>query len=162
MKKLLAIVAIAVFAISFTSCKSKVKDEDVKTAVQTVLTANPDYNMLAVDVKDGVATITGEVKDETTRAGINASLKEVKGVKEVVNSATVTPPPPPPVVINPDDALTTAVKDALKDHTNVTATVADGVVTLTGTVKNQDEKRTVQQKISALKPKSIANNVTIK
>ena len=161
MKKLLAIVAIAVFAISFTSCKSKVKDEDVKAAVQTVLTANPDYNMLAVDVKDGVATITGEVKDETTRAGINTSLKEVKGVKEVVNSATVTPPPPPPV-INPDDTLTTAVKDALKDHANVTATVADGVVTLTGTVKNQDEKRTVQQKISALKPKSIANNVTIK
>lgn len=161
MKKLLAIVAIAVFAISFTSCKSKVKDEDVKAGVQTVLTANPDYNMLAVDVKDGVATITGEVKDETTRAGINTSLKEVKGVKEVVNSATVTPPPPPPV-INPDDTLTTAVKDALKDHANVTATVADGVVTLTGTVKNQDEKRTVQQKISALKPKSIANNVTIK
>lgn len=161
MKKLLAIVAIAVFAISFTSCKSKVKDEDVKAAVQTVLTANPDYNMLAVDVKDGVATITGEVKDETTRAGINTSLKEVKGVKEVVNSATVTPPAPPPV-INPDDTLTTAVKDALKDHANVTATVADGVVTLTGTVKNQDEKRTVQQKISALKPKSIANNVTIK
>lgn len=161
MKKLLAIVAIAVFAISFTSCKSKVKDEDVKAAVQTVLTANPDYNMLAVDVKDGVATITGEVKDETTRAGINTSLKEVKGVKEVVNSATVTPPPPPPV-INPDDTLTTAVKDALKDHANVTATVADGVVTLTGTVKNQDEKRTVQQKISALKPKSITNNVTIK
>lgn len=162
MKKLLAIVAIAVFAISFTSCKSKVKDEDVKAAVQTVLTANPDYNMLAVDVKDGVATITGEVKDETTRAGINTSLKEVKGVKEVVNSATVTPPPPPPV-INPDDTLTTAVKDALKDHPNVTATVADGVVTLTGTVKNQDEKRTVQQKISALKPKSIdSNKVTIK
>lgn len=161
MKKLLAIVAIAVFAISFTSCKSKVKDEDVKTAVQTALTANPDYSMLAVDVKEGVATITGEVKDEATRAGINAALKDIKGVKEVANNATVTPPPPP-VVVNPDDTLISSVKDALKDHATVVATVADGVVTLTGTVKNQDEKRTVQQKVSALKPKSIQNNVTIK
>lgn len=161
MKKLLAIVAIAVFAISFTSCKSKVKDEDVKAAVQTTLTANPDYSTLAVDVKDGVASISGEVKDEATRAGIVAALKDVKGVKDVVNNATVTPPPPPPV-INPDDILTASVKDALKDHATVTAAIAGGVVTLTGTVKNQDEKRTVQQKVSALKPKSIVNNVTIK
>ncbi len=161
MKKLLAIVAIAVFAISFTSCKSKPKDEDVKAAVQTALTANPDYNALAVDVKDGVATITGEVKDEAARTGLVAALKDIKGVKDVVNNTTVTPPPPPPV-INPDDTLTATIKDALKDHANVTATVASGVVTLTGTVKNNDEKRTVQQKVSALKPKSIVNNVTIK
>lgn len=161
MKKLLAIVAIVAFTISFTSCKSKVKDEDIKTAAQATLAANPDYSGLMVEVKDGIVTVTGEVKDETSRANINAALKDVKGAKEVVNSATVTPPPPPPVV-NPDDALTTMVKDALKDHPNVTAAIANGEVTLTGTVKNNAEKRIVQDKISGLKPKKINNQITIK
>ena len=48
--------------ISSTSpgCKSKVKDEDVKSSVETALRANPETTGLMVDVKDGVVTLSGD------------------------------------------------------------------------------------------------------
>lgn len=163
MKKFLAVFLIAAFALALPSCKSKVKDEDVKANVQSALSANPDLSGLSVDVKDGVATITGEVKDEVTRAGIPALLKDVKGVKEVVNNASVVAPPPPPVapVITADDPLTTAVNDAIKDHPTVKASVKDGVITLTGEIKKSD-LQTLMQKLNALKPKKIESKELVK
>lgn len=158
MKKILAIIAIASLAFSVPSCKSKPKDEDIRTAAQTALSANPSLAGLTVDVKDGIATVSGEVSDETTRAAVDAQLKDVKGLKQVVNNATVTVPvivPPsgtPEVTV--DDALTTAVRDAIKDHPTVKADVKDGVITLTGEIKRSDLP-TLMQKLNATKPKKI-------
>ncbi len=50
-----------------------------------------------VDVKDGIATITGEVKDTAFTALVSA----IKGVKSVVNSTTL----PAPVVTTPPQLL---------------------------------------------------------
>ena len=72
MKQKLSMVLLigAVVLISSTTpgCKSKEKDADVKTSVESALRANPETAGLMVDVKDGVATITGETKDDAAKA----------------------------------------------------------------------------------------------
>ncbi len=153
MKKFLAIIAIAAFTFALPACKGKVSDADIKTAVDAKLQANPDLLGLIADVKDGVVTITGDVKDDATKAAVDAALTGLKGLKSVVNNTTVPPPP----VITPDDPLTTAIKDALKDNPTVQAAVADGVVTLTGEIKKADLPK-LMQKVMATKPKKVVSD----
>ena len=51
--------------------------------------------------------------------------------------------------------------DALKDHKTVTATVQNGIITLEGEIKEKD-LTTLMQKINALSPEQIVNNLTVK
>jgi len=152
MKKILTLIAFVAFTFTLPSCKGP-SDTDLKTAVETALQANPDLSGAMVEVKDGVATITGELKDAATQAAIEAAVKGVKGIKSVTNSSTIAPPPAP-VEISADDALTTAVRDAIKDNAGISAVVADGVVTLSGEIKKADLPGLVQ-KVQALKSKKV-------
>ncbi len=156
--KLLMAVAI-ITTTGFLSCKPK--DADIKTAVEAKLSTKPDMTNTMVSVTDGVATISGECKDETCKADCEKMTSEVKGVKSVVNNLSVAPPPPPPVAMAVDDNLKTGVTDAIKDFSTVTADVTDGVVTLTGTIKKTDLPK-VMMAISSLKPKKIDNKLTVK
>jgi osmotically-inducible protein OsmY len=153
MKKLLAIIAIAVFSLSFTACKSKPKDADVKVSVENALKADPMAAGLTADVKDGVVTLTGQCMDDKCKAHCADLVKGVKGVESVVNNASVMPPPAPvvPTVTAPQaDALTKAVTDALKDFPGVMGTVKDQVVTLTGEV-SKDKLQKLMMGLNALK-----------
>jgi len=104
-------------------------------------------------------TLTGEVKDDATSLAVAGLATAVKNVKSVTNSLTVTPPAP---VLSPiDAALEAALKDALKDNATVIAAVKDGVITLTGEIQKKDLPKLLQ-KISALKPIKIDNQLTVK
>jgi len=140
-------------------CKSKVKDTDIKTSAQTTLQGNPDYSGVNVTIIDGIATLNGEVKDESTKAAAEKAVKDVKGVKSVTNNITIAAPPPQ-VEISADSQLTTDVNDAVKDHPGVTATVSDGVITLTGQIKRAD-LQILMQKLNALNPKKVDNKLTV-
>ncbi|MCD2421804.1 BON domain-containing protein [Niabella pedocola] len=159
MKKVLAMIAIAAFAFALPSCKGK-SDADIKTEVDAKLATNPDFAQLSSDVKDGAVTISGTVKDDATKTAVDPAVKEVKGVKSVVNNASIPPPPPPPT-INPDDLLNTAVADAIKDHPGVKAEVKDGVVTLTGEIKKAD-LATLMQKVNSIHPRKVEQKLTVK
>jgi osmotically-inducible protein OsmY len=150
---------IAVIALLFASCKPS--DEKIAEAVKAKIGAVA--STVNVSVADGVATLTGEVKDDATKAAAETALQGIKGLKSVVNSLTVPPPPPPPVVINPDDVLRKGVDSvfAAKSIKGVTAAVAEGVVTLTGTIK-KSELTKVMQAANELKPKKVLNQLTIK
>ncbi len=145
--------AVALISSTTPGCKSKVKDADVKTAVETALQANPETAGLMVDVKDGVATVSGEAKDEAAKAKAAELVTAVKGVKSVQNNVAVAPPPPP-VQITADDPLTTAVKDATKDFPTVTATVKDGVISVSGELKSDSWKK-LKMALDGLKPKKV-------
>lgn len=149
-----------IFAISIVFVSCKPKDADIKTAIEQAIAAVSDASNAVIDVKDGVATITGEFKDDATKAAIETAAKAVKGVKSVVNNGTVTPPPPP-VTISADDALIKGVTDAVKDFTTVKADVKDGVVTLTGDIKKASLPK-LMQSLMALKPKKVENKLTVK
>jgi len=154
-RSLLLFAAVAFMSGSITGCKSKVKDADIKTAAEAALATNPDFKGIIVDVKDGVATISGEVKDASAQAAAQTSVAAVKGVKSVQNNVTVAPPPTAaPVTITPDDPLAKGVKDATKDFPSVTATVNDGVIAISGELKAPDWKR-LKMSLDGLKPKKV-------
>ncbi|MEO7964717.1 MAG: BON domain-containing protein [Gemmatimonadaceae bacterium] len=133
------------------------KDADIKSEVDKAISG---VSGVTVDVASGVATISGQFADEAAKASTEAAVKGVKGVKSVVDNATITPPPAP-VVISADDLLKTSVSAALKDFAGLTADVKDGIVTLTGEVKKTDLPK-VMQALSALHPKKIDNKATVK
>ena len=142
-------------AVAFTGCKAK--DSDVQTSVQSKETTS-----VSVTVNDGVATLNGEVADEAAKMKAGEIAKGEKGVKSVVNNLTVAMPAvmAPPVVVAADDPLMMSVKDAVKDHPTVTASVADGVVTLTGTIKKAALPK-LMMNLNSLHPKKINNNLTV-
>ena len=130
-KRARAVAAAATFALAFAACGPK--DADIKASADSAVAMQG----VTVDVAKGVATLSGTVADEGAKASAEASARAVKGVKSVVNNIIVTPPPPP-VVISPDETLKMAVDSALKAFAGLTASVADGVVTLTGEVKKAE------------------------
>ncbi len=154
----LAFALVAGIATGMTSCKSQEKkDAETKGKIEAAVPG------VTVTVKDGVATLSGEMTDDASKAAAEEAVKKVDGVKSVVNNATIAPqvPPPAPVTINPDEALTTAATAAIKDYTSVSASVKDGVVTLNGEIKKADLPK-LMQAINAIQPKKVENKLTIK
>jgi osmotically-inducible protein OsmY len=160
--KVLAVMMIAL-AVGFVSCKPK--DADIKTAVEQAISAIPDASGATIEVKDGVATISGEFKDDAAKLAAETAAKAVKGVKSVVNNGSITPPPAPvvtaPVEVSADAALISSVADAIKDFTTVKADVKDGVVTLTGEIQKTSLPK-LMMALNALKPKKVENKLTVK
>lgn len=150
---------LAALVLLFAACKPS--DEKIAEAAKAKIGAIA--SSINVSVADGIATLSGEVKDDATKAAVEAALQGVKGLKSVVNNLTVPPPPPPPVVINPDDVLRKGIDSvfAAKSIKGVTATVADGVVTLTGNAKKADLTK-IMQAAMELKPKKVLNQMTLK
>lgn len=165
MKKWMAIMAMAMLVVfSQQSCKSKPKDADLQQMATEAVAKVPDAGPTPmISVQNGVATLTGEVKDESAKTAFATAVAGVKGIKEVNNQLSVAPPPmpePAPVTVTPDDPLNKGVTDALKDYPTAKAEVKDGVVTLTGTLKKSDLQK-VMMTLAALKPKKIENKLTI-
>jgi hypothetical protein len=73
---------------------------------------------------------------------------------------TTTKMPDTTVVISADDSLKRMLPDATKDFPGVTASVDQGVITLTGNI-NRDRLPKLMMALNALHPKKINNNLTI-
>ncbi|MDP4265683.1 MAG: BON domain-containing protein [Bacteroidota bacterium] len=148
---------------TISSCKSKPKDTDIQTAITGKFSAVSELSAVTATVSDGVVTLSGECKDEASKANAENLAKETEGVKSVINNCTVAAPPPAPapVVISADDQLIKGVADATKDFPGVKTSVKDGVVTLTGEIKKADLKK-LMQSLHSLKPKKIENHLTVK
>ena len=138
--------------LAFTGCKPK--DADIKAAVEKSLKETPATAAVMVMVNEGVATLSGEVADEATKAALDAKVKGVKGVKSVQNNTTLPAPPAAPVQITADDPLVTAVIDATKDFSEVTASVADGVISVTGEITAARWK-TLKMSLDGLNPRKV-------
>jgi hyperosmotically inducible periplasmic protein len=167
MKKMLKIgfgLVVLFFALSLTSCKPK--DADVQSAIEKVLKADADMSSTMVVVKDGVATLSGECKDEMCKAKCEAAVKAVKGVKEIVNNCSITPPPAPEPIpeVAVVDPLTQSVADALKDFPTVKSELKDGVLTLTGEIERSNLQKMMMglQSLKAMGVKKIESTGLVK
>ena len=141
------------FSIFFTniSCKSKVSDADLKAKVENVISNNSG---VAVDVKDGVVTLSGVVSSQSESQALENSAKaaDSKNIKSVVNNIVVEAPQ---IEINSDDAnLAAKIVDATKDFPSVQASVKDGIITVTGSVE-QARVQVLKQSLDALNPKKV-------
>lgn len=147
-------------ALSLVACGPK--DADIQKEIATKMSALPGVE---VTVKDGVATISGICKDATFKENAETIIKGVKGVKSVVNNCEIAAPEPvietAPVEINSDSVLSNSVNEVVKTYSGVSATVKDGVVTLTGDIKKAQLPNLIKS-VQELKPKKVENKLTIK
>ncbi len=142
------------------SCKSGPSDTQLQTNLVTALGAT--YPGIAVSVKDKVVTLTGTCPDDACKTSSEEMAKSVEGVKNVVNEIVVTPPAPiNEPEITADDPLKKSVDDLVASYNTVTATVNDGVITLTGELK-RSQLTALMQSLNELKPKKVENKLTIK
>ena len=65
------------------------------------------------------------------------------------------------VEINSDNVLNTSVTEVVKTYSGVSATVKDGVVTLTGNIKREQLPNLIKS-VQELKPKKVENKLIIK
>ncbi|MEO8532819.1 MAG: BON domain-containing protein [Flavobacterium sp.] len=147
-------------AFSLVACAPK--DADIQKDIDAKLSDMPGVQ---VTVQDGVATISGTCRDDAFKQNTENIVKGVKGVKSVVNNCEITAPEPEvttaPVEINADSVLTTSVNEVVKTYNGVSATVVDGVVTLTGDIKREQLPNLIKS-VQELKPKKVENKLTIK
>lgn len=155
--KFITVLSLA-FVMLLSACGKS--DADIQKAAQDALTA-ANVPGATVTVKDGVATLTGEVADITFKNKAESAVK-VDGVKSVTNSLTIKPAPTPAPVAD-DKMIEGTVNESLKKAgiTGITVTVADGVVTLKGDA-TKDKLAVIMKAASEAKPKKIDNQLTIK
>lgn len=163
MKKTIAMAALAI-AVSFgaVSCKKKVSDADLQTQATTVVTANPSAS---VEVKDGVAHLSGTFETQEAKDAMIKQLKAITGVKEVMDMATVAPAVTATTPVETksavDPMVQQKVQDAVKDIPGVKVEVVNGELTLTGSVSSADARK-VKESIDALKIGKYNNKLTVK
>lgn len=136
-------------------------DADLTKAATDKLTADK-VSGVTVSVKDGVATLTGEVADQLVKAKAESSVKSVEGIKSVTNNCTLKPLPPPPPP-SPDKMLEGTINESLKKKgiTGITVTVADGEVTLSG-IAPKAKWPDIMMAANEAKPKKVINKITEK
>lgn len=154
--KVFTVVALAA-ALFLSACGGK-SDADLQKAAMDKLTADK-ITGVTVAVKDGVATLTGEVADVTVRSRAEAAVKGVEGIKSVSNTLTTKPLPTPPPV-SPDKMLEGTINEGLKrkNITGVEVSVTNGEVTLSGTV-DKAKVPEVMMVANEAKPSKVINNL---
>jgi len=141
------------------SCKTK--DADIQANISEKFSATPELVGVSAAVTDGVATLSGLVKDTAAKTQGETIAKDTKGVKKVINKIMVTPPEAAAPTVNADTTLEAKVIDATKDFPGVTAIVHEREITLKGSIK-RSQLTTLMQSLNALKPKKINNQLTVK
>jgi len=135
--KIFTILAFAALLLSACGGKS---DADLQKAASEKLSAEKVAGV-NVAVKDGIATLTGEVADITVKNKAAAAVKGVEGIKSVDDKTTLKPLPTAPVASaaeppQSDAMMKGTIEEALKkmNISGVTVAVKDGEATLSGTI----------------------------
>ncbi|CAM3553201.1 BON domain-containing protein [Elizabethkingia occulta] len=160
MKKIFTTAALAILVSTVAvSCKKKNNDADLQTKATAVVAADPQAK---VEVKDGVAHLSGTFKDAAAKDQMIASLKAIEGIKDVMDMSTVEASAPvveTKVASAPENLQ--KVKDALKDFPKVKAEVVNGELTVSGDVTKEDARK-IKQSIDALKVGKVNYNYIVK
>lgn len=130
--------------------------ENVKAGI-AVLDSN-----IRVEVKEGVVTLSGMVMDESTKNAAESAVKEIKGVRSVINNTTVTAQvagDEPDV----DDRLRQAIDSAFSSNNiqGVTTEINNGEVILSGEIKKAELAQVVKA-VNESRPKRVINRLKVK
>ncbi len=147
-------------------------DAWITTKVKTALLFHRTVSATGTTVytKDGVVTLQGEASSLAQKELTTEYAQDIDNVKSVNNQMTVAKmmPAAPTMGDKIDDASITAqVKSALLSHRSTSAlktsvTTTDGVVTVSGTAKNDAEKSLVTKLVTDINGvTSVINNMTI-
>jgi osmotically-inducible protein OsmY len=148
---------IAVFSFTLPSCKGKNKDADIQTAFGSKAQSDPNLAGVSATVVNGTITLTGTCADENCRTSAEKSVKDIDGVKKVVNNIQVAQ-----VQVTDDAPLRSSVQQAIDRYKGVQADVNGGVITLRGTIDNREKLQQLMMDLNALRPKRVDNQLVIK
>ena len=161
LRHLNALLFAGALSFSLISCKSGTSDADIQTEVTKKLSDEGGANLTS-SVSNGVVTLSGSCKDEECRRSCADEVKDIKGVKNVVNNITVAAAvDTTPVEVTADAQLQEAVNNVVKDYKDVKAEVKDGVVTLRGEIQ-RSKLQDLMAALNSLKPKKVDNELAIK
>jgi osmotically-inducible protein OsmY len=140
--KVLAVLAISA-ALFLSACGKS--EADLTKAVNDALAA-ANITGVTATVKDGTATLTGEVADITVKAKAELAARSVEGVKAVDATNVKTKPLPTPSLAPVDPMLKGKVEEALKKAGCIGATVevVSGKVIIKGTVADAKYVQCIQ------------------
>lgn len=145
-------------SLTAVSCKKKVSDTDLTTNATTAIQANPNAS---VEVKDGVAHLSGTYASEAERDAAIASLKATEGIKEVMDMTTIAVTEPVVTVDANTDANIQRVNDAIKDYPGVKAELVNGEVVITGDVTSE-QARNIKMSVDGLNLGKVQYNYIVK
>lgn len=154
--KIRVLTILSLVAVLFIAACGK-KDGDLQKAVTDKFAAE-NITGVSVVVKDGVATLSGEVADITVKNRAEASAKGVEGIKSV-NSEIRTRPVAVATPAASDQMLQGKIEENLKKAgcTGATIEVKDGVATIRGSVPDAKYAECIRvvQESGALKPNNL-------
>jgi hyperosmotically inducible periplasmic protein len=153
MKNFLLVLSIAAM-MALSACKG-VTDADLQKAAAE---KTKDVAGVTVAVKDGVATLTGEVADAAAKTKAEAAAK-VEGIKSVDSKLTVKPAP---IVAATDPMLKGNIEKALlaKGFKDVTVDVTTTPATLRGSYPKDKIAEVMQAAQAANGGKPVKNEAT--
>jgi len=142
----------------------------LKIRSQLLVKANVSATATTVDVKDGVATLSGTADNKAQKELTGIYAGEIKGVKSVKNDIVIKEVAPGSTKGETiDDAsITTQVKYALLTHKSTSAlktkvTTVDGVVSVSGNANSEAEKSLVTKLAQDVRgTKSVTNDMLVK
>jgi osmotically-inducible protein OsmY len=120
---------------------------------------------VGVEVDNGIVTLSGTVPTYAKKLAAREAAHRVEGVLDVANDVAVVPPASSKVT---DTDIASAVRHALKWDTlvpdeEIQSTVADGWVTLEGTVGSISQRKDAEMAIRYLKGvRGVSNLVVVK
>jgi hyperosmotically inducible periplasmic protein len=147
---------IAVFSFVLPACKGKNKDGSIQTAFNSKAQADPSLAGVSATVVEGTVTLTGSCADENCRSNAEKAVKDIDGVKKVVNNIQVAQ-----VDITADDPLRKSVEEVVSKYDGVQADVANGIITVRGQMKRDDWMK-LRPELDALRPKRVDNQLVLK
>jgi hyperosmotically inducible periplasmic protein len=148
---------IAFAMVSIFACNKKNKDPEIQSALSAKVQTDPNLAGVTTSVHEGTVTLTGTCADENCRTNAEKAVKDIDGVKKVVNNITVAP-----VVVTEDDTIRNSLGSITQKYAGVQADVTGGVVTLRGTIENREKLQNLMMELNALRPKRIDNQLVIK
>jgi len=158
MKILLIMLAALALLVSASCERRDVADSAITTKVKSKLAMDTETSALKIDVdtNGGVVTLTGAVQTQAEKAEAERITRNTEGVTRVINNITVVPNPAGETSVG--EKAEEAVKDAgiaasdltiqskintryiAEGITGASVSVKDGMVTLTGNVRNAQDK----------------------
>lgn len=138
------------------SCKDKNNDPDIQSAINSKTVSNPYLSNVSAYVNEGVVTLTGNCADEDCRTNAEKAIKDIEGVKNVINNINIAQVP-----VSSDDDLKQTVQKIIEEYDNVQAGINDGVITLRGQIDRED-LQPLMMELNNLKVKRIDNQLIIK
>jgi hyperosmotically inducible protein len=140
----------------FAACGGKNNDAAIQNKISSVTQTTPELQNVSASVYKGVVTLVGQCKSEKDRSRAEKAVERIDDVKNVINNITVTDN----LLVTPDNELKEQVAKVVKKYKRVQANVNDGVVTVRGSI-DEDDIQQLMMDLNGLRPRRIENQLAV-